>query len=112
MRQRPTLYGSTLLEVLISLTLVSGVLLVLVGVFASGFRLMSQSQEVTMATTVAEELQGFPPKPYPRVQRAHQEYLLDVRVLPVPGLESTIAVELTVRWGKDHALRWQEYFLP
>ena len=53
---------------------------------------------------------GFPPAPYPSLQRDGIDYTFDVTVTPQPSRPRLVSVEVRVRWGEGHQVVQEAYY--
>ena len=122
--------GFTLAEVLLALLLIVLSALSLIGVLTGGLRLMSRSEELTLATELARSVVerikemdpveipeqanfdggpptsgGFPPEPYPLAERNGREYRVSVVTNPA-GLHS-VRVLVTISWNSGGRLSFE-----
>lgn len=125
--------GFSLAEMLLALLLLSVGVLALIGVFTGGLNLMSRSEEITSATqvgrnvmeqikqmdpalipdnadfdgTVAANASGFPPAPYPNIERQGRNF--DLRVQTERKGPHSVSVLVTVSWQDGGPLKFETY---
>ena len=129
--------GYSLLEVMVALGLLGVIALACVLTLSGSLRLTAQNREALQATQVAQQLlektqqgntlpagssrfdgrqstpsapvAGFPPDPYPSVNIAGQNYLLEVVSEPVAGTPELYSVMVYVYWNPDHKIQLQTF---
>lgn len=119
--------GLTTIETLVAIGIVSITLLAIMALFTASFRSVNQTSELTNGVEIARELiesvkvlgreapppvdgiykgsiptpqeeSGFPPAPYPEVERGGVRYTLQVTVAPAPGTTRAKAITVEVTW--------------
>ena len=130
--------GYSLLEILFAVGLLSFALLTMIGVYASGFKLLANGRDLTAATDVArgaltalQEVrfsdlpdaattydgraagaapQDFPPAPWPSTTVNHRKFALVVAVRPrTPTLKE---LTVSVYWGPSGRVTLQTLVAP
>lgn len=125
-------------EVLLALGLISIALLTVIGLFTSSFRLLNRTSDFTIATEIARDVierskllgkdapppidttydgtiptdpedSGFPPKPYPSVEREGIVFFITVEVAPAPDTLQAKVLTVWVRWNTDREITLQTY---
>lgn len=132
--------GLTLVEVMLALGILAVAILGLVALFGSGLRLQSQSDRVSAATEIGQAFlervrdggvsglpdhaavfdgrvpstpdaaSGFPPAPYPQVDRQGTIYHLVVEVV-THGADRR-SVQVQVHWGENSRIALESSYVP
>ena len=130
--------GLTVAETLLAMAFLALAILTMVGLFASSFKLLNKSSFLTTGTEVGREFiervklldgdappvenlfydgsvpapqssSGFPPPPYPFVDRDGVRYTLSVEIGAAPNTTSAKVLTVWVRWKESGRVELQTY---